>query len=43
MLTKFVEDAVKWRLFNLTVEEPRQQFADLAADSSMINDALARD
>ena len=43
-LSKFVEDAVKWRLFSLTVEEAREGFANLPADevSSVIEDALAR-
>jgi Ribbon-helix-helix domain len=28
-LSKFIEDAVKWRLFDLTVQEARAAFADL--------------
>jgi len=31
-LSKFVEDAVKWRLFDQTVSEVRDAFADVPAD-----------
>ena len=41
-LSKFVEDAVKWRLFDQTVIQARQGFADMAPDelTSMINEAI---
>ena len=43
-LSKFVEDAVKWRLFDLDVKEARQAFADVPTDEidKIIGDALAR-
>lgn len=31
-LSKFVEDAVKWRLFDQTVNQARQAFADVPSD-----------
>ncbi len=31
-LSKFIEDAVKWRLFNQTVGEVREAFAGVPAD-----------
>jgi hypothetical protein len=31
-LSKFVEDAVKWRLFDQTVSEVREAFADVPPD-----------
>lgn len=41
-LSKFIEDAVKWRLFNQTLGEVRESFASVSADqiSDMIGDAL---
>ncbi len=42
-LSKFVEDAVKWRLFDQTVNEVRQSFADMPADNlqNLIDEAVA--
>ncbi|MGA9507256.1 MAG: ribbon-helix-helix domain-containing protein [Candidatus Sulfotelmatobacter sp.] len=42
-LSKFVEDAVRWRLFDHTVSQVRQAFADVSADDlrDMINEAVA--
>jgi len=28
-LSKFIEDAVKWRVFDRTIAEARQKFADM--------------
>jgi len=41
-LSKFVEDAVKWRLFDRTVNRAREAFADLpdAEIRSMIDEAV---
>jgi hypothetical protein len=41
-LSKFIEDAVKWRLFDQTVHEVRQSFADVPADEldNMIEEAV---
>lgn len=41
-LSKFIEDAVKWRLFDQTVNEVRQAFADLPPDElqNMIDEAV---
>ena len=41
-LSQFIEDAVKWRLFNQTVDEVRQAFAGVAADEieALINEAV---
>jgi hypothetical protein len=41
-LSKFIEDAVKWRLFDQTVNEVRQAFADVPADDldNMIDEAV---
>jgi Ribbon-helix-helix domain len=41
-LSKFIEDAVKWRLFDQTVHEVRQAFADVPADEldNMIEEAV---
>jgi hypothetical protein len=41
-ISKFIEDAVKWRLFNQTVEEVREAFAGVPADEldEMINEAV---
>lgn len=43
-LSKFIEDAVKWRLFMQTVGEVRQVFAGVSADriDGMTGDALKR-
>lgn len=40
-LSKFIEDAVKWRVFDQTVAEARGQFDDLAPDAlqDLINEA----
>lgn len=32
-LSKFVEDAVRWRVFDQTVEEVRSKFADLSPEA----------
>lgn len=42
-LSKFVEDAVKWRLFDQTVTQARNAFADVPADelNNVIDEALA--
>ena len=32
-LSKFIEDAVKWRVFDQTVAETRAEFADLAPEA----------
>lgn len=42
-LSKFVEDAVKWRLFDLTLAEVREGFADLSADEvqDLVDEAIA--
>ena len=42
-LSKFVEDAVKWRLFDQGVSEVRQAFADIPADQmeSLLYEAVA--
>lgn len=32
-LSKFIEDAVKWRVFDQTVAAARSEFADLAPDA----------
>ncbi len=41
-LSKFIEDAVKWRLFNQTVGEVREAFAGVPADEldKMIGEAV---
>jgi len=41
-LSKFVEDAVKWRLFDQTVNHVRQAFADVPANDlqSLIDEAV---
>ena len=40
VLSKFVEDAVNWSLFDLTAMQVRESFADLPADEvhNMIDD-----
>ena len=42
-LSRFVEDAVKWRVFNETLTEVREKFADLPPDElqAMIDEACA--
>ena len=41
-LSKFIEDAVKWRLFNQTVGEVREAFAGVPADEldKLIDEAV---
>jgi hypothetical protein len=41
-LSKFIEDAVEWRLFDQTVNEVRQAFADVPPDElqNMIDEAV---
>ena len=41
-LSKFIEDAVKWRLLDQTVSEVRQAFADVPPDElqNMIDEAV---
>ena len=41
-LSKFIEDAVKWRVLDQTLAETRDKFADLSADAldSLIDDAI---
>jgi Mg/Co/Ni transporter MgtE len=42
-LSKFIEDAVKWRVFDQTTSEAREAFADLSPDTlqDLINEATA--
>jgi hypothetical protein len=42
-LSRFVEEAVKWRVFDQTVAEAREKFADLPPDElqAMIDEATA--
>lgn len=42
-LSKFIEDAVKWRLFDLTLSEARAGFADLDGNDldALIGEAVA--
>jgi hypothetical protein len=42
-LSKFIEDAVRWRVFDQTVREVRDKFADLPPDElqAMIDEACA--
>jgi hypothetical protein len=42
-ISKFVEDAVKWRLFDQTVSKVREAFADMSADQldNLIDEAVA--
>jgi hypothetical protein len=42
-LSRFIEDAVKWRLLDLTLLEARSGFEDLSPDGmdSLIDEALA--
>jgi hypothetical protein len=41
-LSKFIEDAVKWRVLDQTLAETRSKFADLPADEldALIDDAV---
>jgi hypothetical protein len=43
-LSKFVEDAVKWRLFDRTVNQAREAFADLSPGElrDTIDEAVAK-
>lgn len=40
-LSKFIEDAVRWRVFDQTLSETRAQFADLAPEAlqDLLNEA----
>ena len=42
-ISKFIEEAVKWRVFEQTVAEAREKFADLPADQAraLIDEACA--
>jgi hypothetical protein len=42
-LSKFIEEAVKWRVLDQTIAETRSKFADLAPDEleSMVDEAVA--
>jgi hypothetical protein len=42
-LSKFIEEAVKWRVFDQTVAEARSKFADLPPQEleALIDDAVA--
>lgn len=42
-LSKFIEDAVKWRLLDLTVSETRAAFGDMEAEDlqGLIDEAVA--
>jgi len=41
-LSKFIEDAVKWRVLDQTVAEARSKFSDLAPDEleAMVDEAI---
>lgn len=41
-LSKFIEDAVKWRVFDQTTAEARESFADLAPEAAqdLIDEAV---
>ena len=41
---KFIEEAVKWRIFDRTLNEAREMFADMAPDDlqTLLNEALTR-
>jgi len=41
-LSKFIEDAVKWRVFDQTLAEARETFADLTPDAleSLMDEAV---
>lgn len=42
-LSKFIEDAVKWRVFDQTLNEARSHLADLGSDAiqDMVDEATA--
>lgn len=42
-LSKFIEEAVKWRLFDLTLTEARAGFDDLSAEEldTLVDEAVA--
>ena len=42
-LSKFIEEAVKWRVFNQTLAEVRSKFADLPSDEleALVEEAVA--
>ena len=42
-LSKFIEEAVKWRLFDLTLTEARTGFDDLSAEEldTLVDEAVA--
>ena len=42
-LSKFIEEAVKWRVFDQTLSEAREKFADLAPDDlqTLLDEASA--
>ena len=41
-ISKFIEDAVRWRIFNKTVQQAREAFADVPPDElqKMIDEAV---
>lgn len=41
-LSKFVDEAVRWRVFRVTVEQVREKFADMPADEleALIEEAV---
>lgn len=41
-LSKFVDEAVRWRVFRVTVEQAREKFADIPADEldALIDEAV---
>lgn len=43
-LSKFIEEAVKWRVFDQTLAEAREKFADLAPEDlqAMIDEATIK-
>ena len=43
-LSKFIEEAVRWRVFDQTLAEVREKFADLPPDElqAMIDEAVTR-
>lgn len=42
-LSKFIEEAVKWRVFERTIAEAREKFADLSEEEAeaLIDEAVA--
>lgn len=42
-LSRFIEESVKWRLFDLTLAEARAKFADLSPDEmdDLLTEAIA--